>query len=79
MIIFLDGNPGNLSKDNLLDVSPQELRMLYKEHKKMKIRNYAEITKISLLNIKLELLIEEKRKLKETAIKNGTLNSKKSK
>ena len=64
MIIFLDGNPGNLSKDNLLDVSPQELWMLYKEHKKMKIRNYAEITKISLLNIKLELLIEEKRKLK---------------
>lgn len=68
MIIFLDGNPGNLSKDNLLDVSPQELRMLHKEHKKMKIRNYAEITKISLLNIKLELLIEEKRKLKEAAM-----------
>lgn len=77
MIIFLDGNPGNLSKDNLLDVSPQELRMLYKEYKKMKIRNYAEITKISLLNIKLELLIEEKRKLKEAAMKNGTLKSKK--
>ena len=41
----------------------------------MKIRNYAEITKISLLNIKLELLIEEKCKLKEAAMKNGTLNS----
>ncbi|WP_171313659.1 hypothetical protein [Enterococcus cecorum] len=63
MIIFLDGNPSNLSKENLLEVTPKELRLLYKEHRKNPIRGYPMLAKAILLNIKLDLLIKEKQKI----------------